>query len=433
MCFTSKLNLVSIIISSKKIQMNTYIKLLLVSSLLIAGLFANAQNTVSPYSIFGPGEIQSGGFGTNKGMGSAGIALESGSYLNNLNPASYAGMDSLRLIMEFGLEGKSYDISSANESVSGFEGNLAYLALGFKYTPWLGGSFGLVPFSSVGYSINRTNSVEGLDHQYTSNYQGSGGISRVYFSNAIKLFKRLSLGANVSYMFGPLVQEEYIEPTTIVPEIMIERKDYLRSMYVDFGLQYKFTTQKLDYSLGATYAFEQNLNSKHITTVYDNSYSTLNTFEETSDYLVIPQIIGVGLGLKSKRNSLALDYTFQNWAGIEYPIQADEFKNSHKIAFGAELNPWEHRAINSFYKNWTYRFGVGYESSYLQFGNSTVTDTNVTLGLGIPMYGALSKMDFSVTGGLKGTKSNNLINEKYLMFNIGFSLNEIAFIQRKIN
>lgn len=413
--------------------MNTYIKLLFVVAILTTALFAKAQNTVSPYSIFGPGEIQSGGFGTNKGMGSAGIALESGNYLNNLNPASYAGMDSLRLMLEFGLEGKSYEINSSNESVSGFEGNLAYLALGFKYTSWMAGSFGLVPFSSVGYSINRTNSVEGLDHQYTSNYQGSGGISRVYFSNAVKLFKHLSLGVNASYMFGPLVQEEYIEPTTIVPDIMIERKDFLRSMYFDFGLQYKFSTQKRDYSIGATYAFEQSLDSKHITTVYDNSFTVLNTFEESSDYLIIPQIIGVGLGVKSKRNSWALDYTFQNWSGVDYPIQADDFTNSHKVALGAELNPWERRAINPFYKNWTYRFGVGYESSYLKFGNSTVSSTNVTLGLGIPMYGALSKMDFSVTGGLKGTKSNNLLQEKYLMFNVGFSLNEIAFIKRKID
>lgn len=413
--------------------MNTYIKYFLVVSVFTFSISVSGQNTVSPYSIYGPGEIQSGGFGTNKGMGSAGIALESGSYLNNLNPASYAGMDSLRLILEFGLQGKAYGISSNNESVSGFEGNLAYLAMGFKYTPWLAGSFGLVPFSSVGYSINRTNFVEGLDHKYTSNYQGNGGISQVYFANAIKLFKRLSLGVNLSYMFGPLVQEEHIEATNIVPSIMIERKDYLKSAYIDFGLQYKFSTERNDYMFGLTYAFEQSLNSKHITTVYDNSLNMLSLHQENTDYLVIPEMIGAGFGVKSKRYSLALDYHFQAWSGVQYPIQADEFTNSHKVVFGGELKLWEPRAINPFYKNWTYRFGVGYESSYLSFGNSNVTDTNLTLGLGIPMYGALSKMDFSITGGLRGTKSNNLIQEKYLMFNIGFSLNEMAFIKRKIN
>lgn len=413
--------------------MKLYIKLLFLLLIFAVSKPSSGQNTVSPYSIFGPGEIQSGGFGTNKGMGSAGIALESGNYLNNLNPASYAGMDSLRLILEFGLEGKAYGINSANNSLSGFEGNLAYLALGFKYTPWLAGSFGVVPFSSVGYSIDRTNFVEGVDAQYTSNYLGSGGISRFYFANAIKLLKRLSLGVNVSYLFGPLIQEENIESTDIVPEIMIERKDYLRSTYFDFGLQYKFSTTKRDYSIGLTYAFEQNLNSKHIITVYDNSLAAIGGEEENTDYLVVPQIIGVGLGVKAAKYSLALDYTFQGWSGVSYPTQKEEFANSHKFALGAELNPWERRAINPFYKNWTYRFGVNYESSYLKFGNSTINDKNITLGVGIPMYGALSKMDFSITGGINGTKSNNLIQEKYFKFNIGFSLNEIAFLKRKID
>lgn len=430
MCFMNKRGFQQ---SLKKYQMSITIKQLFIVFLFLISFSGFGQNTISPYSIFGPGEIQTGGFGTNKGMGGAGIALESGNYLNNLNPASYAGMDSLRLVLEFGLEGKMYGISSANESTSGFEGNLAYLALGFKYTPWMAGSFGMVPFSSVGYSIDRTNYVEGMDHQYISNYQGSGGISRFYFSNAVKLLKRLSLGVNASYMFGPLVQEEYIEPTTIVPDLMIERKDFLRSTYFDFGLQYKFSTPKLDYSFGATYAFEQSLDSKHITTVYDNSSTLLSYNEENTDYLVIPDIIGVGLGIKSDRNMFALDYTFQNWSGVQYPIQSDDFTDSHKIVFGAELNPWEHRIINPFYKNWTYRFGVGYESSYLKFGDSSVIDKNITLGLSIPLYGALSKIDFSITGGMNGTTSNNLVQEKYLKFNIGFSLNEIAFVKRKIN
>jgi hypothetical protein len=414
-------------------QIKLQTKQIIVFILILAGGVAQGQNTVSPYSIFGPGEIQNKGFGTNKGMGGAGIALESGNYLNNLNPASYAGMDSLRLIVELGLEGKAYGINTSKDSYSGFNANLAYLALGFKYTPWLAGSFGVVPFSSIGYSIDRINYVEGLNQPYTSNYVGSGGISQFYFSNAARLGKHLSLGATVSYMFGSLIQEENLEQTEVVPDIMIERKDYLRSVYFDFGLQYKFNTQRQTYSMGVTYAFKQSLNSNHIVNLYNSNSTLLQGYSEKTDYLVVPQIIGAGAGVKGKKYSLALDYTFQGWAGIRYPIQYNEFVDSHKFAMGMELNPWEHRAINSFYKNWTYRFGVNYESSYLTFGNSTIKDRSVTLGLGIPLYGALSKIDFSVTGGINGTVSNKLIQEKYLMFNLGVSLNEIAFIKRKID
>ncbi|WP_321375934.1 hypothetical protein [uncultured Draconibacterium sp.] len=401
--------------------------------LLILPFLGNAQNTVSPYSIFGPGEIRSGGFGANLGMGGTGIALESDNNLNALNPASYAGMDSLKLIFEFGLQGKAYNIINSNQSLSGFEANLAYFALGFKYTKFMAGSFGMMPFSTVGYSINRANYIEGTNEQYTSNYVGSGGITRFYFANAIKLLKKLSLGINTSYLFGPLIQEEYITGSTLVPEMMIERKDFLRSFYFDFGLQYQFSTANTNYSFGLTYAPEQSLSSKHIVTAYDSDYSIIQGQQYNTEYLVIPQIFGAGIGLTRDRLKLAFDYTFQQWSNVEYPIQAEEFSDSHRFSLGIETNPWERRAINPGFKNWTYRMGYSHESSYLKFGNTTLGSNAFTVGAGIPLYGAISNMDFSITRGTYGSNAGHLTKEKYLLFNIGFSLNEIAFMKRVID
>ncbi|WP_319501821.1 hypothetical protein [uncultured Draconibacterium sp.] len=401
--------------------------------LLILPFLGNTQNTVSPYSIFGPGEIRSGGFGPNLGMGGTGLALESGNNLNSLNPASYAGMDSLKLIFEFGLQGKGYNISNSNQSLSGFEANLAYFALGFKYTRWMAGSFGMMPFSTVGYSINRSNYIEGTNEQYTSNYVGTGGITRFYFANAIKLLKKLSLGINTSYLFGPLIQEEYITGSTLVPEMMIERKDFLRSFYFDFGLQYQFNTAHTNYSLGLTYAPEQSLSSKHLVTAYDSDYSIIQGQQYNTEYLVIPQIFGAGIGLTRDRLKLAFDYTFQQWSNVEYPIQAEEFSDSHRFSLGIETNPWERRAINPGFKNWTYRMGYSHESSYLKFGNTTLGSNEFTMGAGIPLYGAISNMDISISHGSYGASTGHLTKEKFLRFNIGFSLNEKAFLKRVID
>ena len=49
-------------------------------------------------------------------MGDAGIALKSGNYINNLNPASYTGMDSLQILSEFGIAGKAYSLGTSNET-----------------------------------------------------------------------------------------------------------------------------------------------------------------------------------------------------------------------------------------------------------------------------------------------------------------------------
>lgn len=424
--------------------MNKIVFFIIISAALLASVVmpkaGNAQNTVSPYSIYGPGELSAGGFGTNKGMGCAGVALESKNFLNNLNPASYVGMDSLKLIMEFGVQGKGYRISNSNQTVNGLEGNLAYFALGFKYTSWLAGSFGLQPFSSVGYDINRTEYVEGMyKEEYNVNYIGCGGITRFYFTNAIKLLKKFSLGVNVSYMFGPLVQEEHIEGTSVVPTVIIERRDNLNSLYFDFGFQTNFNIKDTKYLIGLTYAPKQHLNSKRIVTAYDEDYSSIQyeegstNSEDYSDDLDIPEMFTAGIGMERKHYTLALDYTFQGWSDVEYPTQVTKFVDSHKFALGAEVNPWEHRAINKGYKNWTYRAGYNYESSYLKFNGITFDRHEFTLGVGMPLYGSVSNMDISLTGGrFKGTKSS-LSKEQYILVNLGFNLNEFAFFKRKID
>ena len=46
------------------------------------------QNTISPYSAFGIGEVQSQGFALNSEMGGLGLALRPNSNLNPMNPAS---------------------------------------------------------------------------------------------------------------------------------------------------------------------------------------------------------------------------------------------------------------------------------------------------------------------------------------------------------
>jgi len=401
-------------------------------TLMVLGSYA--QNTVSPYSVFGPGEIQNRGFSSTQGMAGAGIALKSGNYINNLNPASYTGIDSFRIISEFGIAGKSYTLSSGKGTQSGFTGNLSHIGLGFKYTRWLAGSFGVVPFSTINYSIVKSNYMEGVNQEYTSEYVGSGGISQFYFGNALRLGKNFSVGMNFSYMFGSLTQEENIYASGYVPSMQVKRYDYLRSLYFDFGTQYSFQKNKKEYSLGVTFAPEQNLRSKHVIDVYDNSFAQVSGDEYNTDYLTVPNILGVGVGVVSPgRYKIALDYTFQEWSKVTYPVQDNEFLDLHRFVAGVELQPWQYRAANAAYKNWIYRFGVNYQRSYLKLGSSSINDKSFTAGVGIPLPGKISEVNISVTGGVNGTTSKNLVQEKYLIFNIGFNLNEIAFMRRKID
>lgn len=399
---------------------------------IFSAIWVTGQNTVSPYSIFGLGELQNRGFSKIQSMGGAGIAFRSGNSLNNVNPASYSGLDSLRIITEFGIQGKLYDLDSKNQTQSGFTGNLNYIAMGFRYNEFMGGSFGIVPFSSVGYSIQFENDVEGTNEIYTTKYVGSGGITQFYFSNAIRLWKHLSLGVTVSYLFGPLVQDEEFLATDNVPAFKISRRDFLRSFYFDYGMQYMFRVKKTDFVLGAVFSNKQNLNSNHIVELYESTTgSLLQGVTYNTNYLVIPTVWGAGIGI-SKKNSyqLLFDYHHQQWSDVIYPIQFNTFENVNRFSFGTSFRPWKIRAANKFYQNWTYRAGLNYQTSYLSFSGTPIDDKSVSFGIGMPVSRNISEIDFGVKVGTNGTTTNHLIRENYIMFQLGLSLNEFAFIRR---
>jgi hypothetical protein len=367
-------------------------------------------------------------------MGGAGISLKTSGELSSLNPASYAWIDSLHVISEIGTAGKFARLNSGGRISNGFSGSLKYLALGFRYTNWLAGSFGITPFSNVGYSVTRESSVSGTSSTYTSTYEGNGGINQFYFSNALKIGKNLSVGVNASFMFGSLTQVENIKETSIVPQLQITRKDYCKSLYLDYGLQYAFTVKKLEYSLGMIYSYKQKLNADHSIQVTNSSYSTIQSDKYNTDDIKIPAFFGIGVGVQnSERYKVALDYYFQKWSDVEYPIQKDPFRDSHRFSLGIEFSPWEHRIINTFYKNWDYRFGLSYESSYLKFGDNTIDGKSASFGVGIPLPGHISKMNLTFKLGTNGTTSSGLIRENYALIQVGFTLNEYWFIRRKFD
>jgi hypothetical protein len=409
-------------------------KQVLFGILFFSALFAGAQTSVSPYSVFGPGELQNKGFSRAGSMGGTGIALKSGGSLNNINPASYTGIDSLRLIFEFGVKGKLYNLNSSGKSHTGYTGNFNYLALGWRYTPWLAGSIGVVPFSSVGYSVAKENYVQGMNEKYISEYVGSGGISQAYFGNAVKIGRNLSLGINASYLFGSLTQNENLIGTEVVPSYQIVRQDFMKSFYFEYGMQYSFKIKKWNYLLGVTYSNKQKLKSSHIINVYNESFNLVRAEEYNTDYLKVPEKIGVGIGVqKTDRFTLLFDYHFQRWSEVEYPIQLNEFKNSHRFSLGSEFRPWEYRVVNSGFKNWVYRWGMNYETSYLSFGSKTISSKSISFGAGVPVPGRISNINWGVEMGTNGTLSNQLIKENFVLFHLGFSLNEIAFLKRKFD
>lgn len=390
-----------------------------------------AQNSRSPYSIFGPGEIQTKGFGKNRGMGGAGIGMPSGNFLNNLNPASYSGLDSLHFIYEVGFEGKQSTFRSQGEKKYDNTFNFKYISMGFRVNDWWAASLGIAPFSNVGYTINTTSYIEGTNSQYHSSYEGSGGINYAYMGNALKL-GNFSLGVNTSFMFGSIIQDESVfQPEGLFDSFIMQRTDYLHSFYFDYGLQYSFKLKKLDFTLGAVYSNEQSLVSKHKVDVLETDYQVRSSTEYRSKQLKVPENIGLGISIKKGPFfHLAADWELQKWSGVRYPTQKGDFRDSHRFALGAESKPWGDIVTLDWYKKIVYRVGANYKASYLSINGSQIEEMGVTAGIGLPIKNFGTLLNFNVEVGKKGTVANRLVRENYVLLHMNFSINEIWFRKR---
>src|SRR5665648_895641 len=89
-------------------------------------LVASGQNnTNSPYSVYGIGELEYTGGGQNMGMGGSGIALRSDLFLNSTNPASLTAIPQQSLITDLGINFKFTNLKNQYKSANVLNGNIS--------------------------------------------------------------------------------------------------------------------------------------------------------------------------------------------------------------------------------------------------------------------------------------------------------------------
>ncbi|MCX6291412.1 MAG: hypothetical protein NT126_06560 [Bacteroidetes bacterium] len=200
---------------------------------------ATAQtSSSSPYSRYGIGDLQFGGFTKNIGMGGTSFGYNPNYNLNLSNPASYSSL--ALTTFEIAVSMNQAQLKTDSKTQNSNSSSLSYFAFGFpvKFKKW-GTCFGLLPYSNVGYTIH--------DQQYTSDgtselhtYDGSGGLNQFFIGNAYSPFKNFSIGANASYLFGVINQQRRIEYpyNSYYFSTRVTQATSVGSLYFNFGIQY---------------------------------------------------------------------------------------------------------------------------------------------------------------------------------------------------
>ena len=120
----------------------------------------NAQSgTNSPYSQYGLGVLSDQTSGFNRGMNGVGLGFHEHNQVNYLNPASYSNIDSLSFILDAGISGQITNFNENGVKKNAKNANFEYVVAGLRVAKHVGVSFGILPFTNVGYNYTSTGKV----------------------------------------------------------------------------------------------------------------------------------------------------------------------------------------------------------------------------------------------------------------------------------
>lgn len=389
------------------------------SSLLLTATAANAQNimTSSPYSMFGIGEIVTGLYGSNSAMGGVSTGMRHSSLINTENPAGLSGLDSCRLFAETSAFAKSESYKSKSGSSDAFSGNVSAFALAGRIIPRWYMAAGLTPYSSVGYYFQSTQPLEGSPNSYyTSTFEGYGGLSKVYLTNAFMLSRHLTVGVNLNYIFGNIKASENQGSMTV------ENKMYTNAFYADFGIQYHRNIAKdKSITLGVVYGYKQRLKMDNSTIITNGNVETEESDKSSSQYL--PQYMGIGGSLVYQKWTYALDYKFQQYSSMISNDSRVKFKDAHEVRAGVCYSPNGYSS-GSYWKRMSYKAGLDVSTPYMNISGQSGLSWRASLGFGLPVSnGQINAALFYDRTKLK----NNTYQKDVIGITVTYTLSELFY------
>ena len=351
----------------------------------------HAQNVTTPYSMYGYGILSDRATSMQRQMGSIGYAMNSGRQINAMNPASYASIDSLTFLFDIGADLSLLWQKEGDSKERTTGGGLDYVTMQFPITKYLGGSIGLVPYSSVGYSFGKDIAYGAMQNQ------GEGGINQAYLGLAGR-YAGFSLGFNLAYSFGNIRNDYFTNPNTS-GQALVEHIMQIRDWDLQIGAQYTVRINRFNHAtIGLTYTPKKSL---HGNTWVTKQETTLESVADTVAYSKMsgkyqtPMSLGAGISFEHNRASkwmVEADLTYQQCSKAKYSslyeidkpenvvFQGMKFNNRVRVALGGEYVP---KVRGNYIQRMSYRAGAYIGKDYLNIQGNRLHEYGLTAGLGV--------------------------------------------------
>jgi len=394
------------------------------------------EGTSSPYSFYGIGDVRFKGTAETRAMGGVSVFPDS-IHINLQNPAQFASLKLTSLSTGGTYANTKFKTEAQQEKAR--RTALDYLAIGIPAGKF-GFGIGLIPYSSVGYKIQKNADDTS---PITRQYKGSGGINKAFFGVGYKLSKHFNIGADVQYNFGTIETKslEFIDGVQFGTREL--NGSDIKGVNFTTALTYQ-TKFKNKYSFFGSFVLTPGANltlenRRNIATV--QFYALGGEFpidavdiDVANTTLKLPTKVAFGAGFgEVKKWLIGTEIIYQKTSDLGNrfnEIDNVSYENSMRYSLGGYYIP-NYNSYSSYFKKVTYRGGLRYENTGLIINSKSINDFAVNMGLGFPVSGTFSNINVGLEMGKKGTKYYGLVEENYFNISVGLSFSERWFIKRK--
>lgn len=406
------------------------------------------SGTNSPYSQYGIGILSDQSQGYSRGMNGVGLALRKGNIVNTLNPASYSAIDSLTMIFDVGLSGQITSFKEGGKSLNANNADFEYAVGCFRLMPNVGVSFGVLPYSNVGYNYTSNTYIDRETGTIPETYSGSGGLHHVFVGMGWRVLKPMSIGVNASYLWGNYKRSVSSTGTTAINSLSKVYTASVNNYNIELGLQWQQPFGKKDMlTIGATYGLGHKLGADAECSVYNSDLMTSivdTTTTVIKDGLSLPTSFGVGLGwTHGDKLFVGADLSVQKWGSERFPsynsntrtysLNDGLLKDRYKVSLGGDYvpNSQSRYLVNRVH----YRMGAGYTTPYFKVnGQDGPKELSLSAGLGIPLQNSYNNRSILNIGfQWAHTSADGLITENTFRINLGLTFNERWFAKWRID
>ena len=413
--------------------MKLFIPISLFFCSLLLMISAAAQNTTSPYSILGIGDVDTKDITRYSISGSTSLARRNQNAYNFSNPASLSSLSFKTVYFDVAMRGRNstYLVPGTDTStIANRDFVVKRVSLAFKLNQKTGIAMGIKPYSSVNYSSgNEVNILDG-NSSYIKLIEGNGGINQFYMSAGTSLNKHFSAGITASWLFGSLQRTTQYYGPSIDLNVTKQEDDFYNSAGLLGGIQYySLPGKKWSHTLGLTASASTHLKGQ-LTTDYSESITAISENVTNNRTFKMPLTAGIGYAATfHDKLTFSAEANYYNWAYQKVNYKNSFTSPSARLSAGMEYSfskkMWTGIVEKSFI-GW----GISAENSYLRINNTKLWDYAFSIGGGLNPFRNIS-VYAGIETGIKGQKTIGQIKETYTQFIIGITLKDVWIGTRK--